>query len=93
MVTTADCLWHVYMIQTKSGKLYTGITNNLQRRFYDHEHSKKGARFFHFSEPQKIVFNELHPTRSQATKREIAIKRMSKTEKIALTKKFPYTKA
>ena len=46
--------WEVYMIETKSGKLYTGITNNLDHRFAAHLDGRKGARFFRFSSPEKI---------------------------------------
>lgn len=76
--------WEVYIIQTRSGKLYTGITNNLERRLEEHRTRRKGARFFRFSTPEKIVFRESHPNRSQASKREIAIKKMSRKEKLAL---------
>lgn len=76
--------WMVYIIQAKSGKLYTGITNNMERRLTAHA-GKKGARFFHFSCPEKVVFQELHPNRSEATKREIAIKKMTRKEKLFLT--------
>lgn len=77
--------WVVYIIQSEFNKLYTGITNDLERRFNEHLNSqKKKARFFHFSKPDKIVFCESHPNRSEASKRECAIKKMSRKEKIAL---------
>ena len=76
--------WVVYIIKTKSGKLYTGITKDLERRFGEHHKDRKGARFFHFSGPEAIVFRESHSSRSQATKREIAIKKMTRAEKLAL---------
>jgi putative endonuclease len=76
--------WKVYIIETASGKLYTGITNNLERRFEAHKNSPKGARFFHFSRPSKIIFVETHPNRSEASKREYAIKKMTRKEKLQL---------
>lgn len=76
--------WEVYIIQTESGKLYTGITTNLERRFKAHKQHQKGARFFHFSSPEKVVFRETHPDRSQASKKEAAIKKMSRKEKLIL---------
>lgn len=76
--------WVVYMIQAESSKFYTGITNNIERRFAAHA-GKKGARFFHFSCPEKIVYQEFHPNRSEAAKREIAIKKMTRQEKMLLT--------
>lgn len=76
--------WEVYIIRTESGMLYTGITTNLNRRFAAHQKSKKGARFFHFSSPEKVLYREPHPNRSKATKREIEIKKMSREEKLEL---------
>jgi putative endonuclease len=73
--------WIVYIIETASGKLYTGITKDLHRRFANHSNGQKGAKFFHFSKPEKIVFQETHPNRSEATKREIEIKKMSRLQK------------
>ncbi len=76
--------WQVYIIQTTSGKLYTGITTDLERRFRDHLETKRGARFFNFSNPEKILFRESYPNRSEATKREIGIKKMSRPQKLSL---------
>lgn len=76
--------WQVYIIQAKSGKLYTGITTDLERRLEEHRKSKKGARFFHFSSAENVVFSEGHKNRSKATKREIEIKKMSRKQKLAL---------
>lgn len=76
--------WEVYIIKAESGKLYTGITNNLRRRFKEHQNKKKGARFFYFSSPEKIVFRKTCINRSEASKEESAIKKMSRSKKLAL---------
>ena len=76
--------WIVYIIETESGKLYTGITTDLTRRFQEHQSQKKGARFFHTSKPQAIVYTENHPNRSIASQREHQIKKMSRSEKLEL---------
>lgn len=86
MTKLAEKEWEVYMIQAESGKLYTGITNRLEHRFEEHKKKLKGARFFHFSGPEKILFRESHPNRSEATKREIAIKKLSRKQKLELIK-------
>ncbi len=78
-----DQSWTVYIIETENGKLYTGIAKDLERRFEAHK-NQKGARFFHFSSPQKILYSELHPNRSEASKREASIKKLSRTQKLAL---------
>lgn len=78
--------WEVYIIQNKAGQLYTGITTDLDKRFLNHINGK-GARFFRFSLPDKILFREAHSDRSSATKREIAIKKMKRSEKLLLGSK------
>jgi putative endonuclease len=76
--------WFVYIIETESSKFYTGITNNLEERFEKHK-SGKGAKFFRIDKPKKIIHFEIYETKSQALKREIEIKKMSKKEKIKLS--------
>ena len=76
--------WKVYIIKAASGKLYTGVTTDLEKRLKDHKNSKRGASFFRFSRPEKIVFHENHPNRSEAQKRESAIKKMSRQAKLEL---------
>ncbi len=83
-------MWVVYIIQAKSGKLYTGITNDLDRRLEEHREGSRGARFFRFSGPEKVLFRELHSDRSKASKREIEIKKMSRKQKLLLIS-FAYT--
>ncbi len=82
--------WEVYIIQTRSGKLYTGITKDIERRFKEHCEQGKGARFFKISEPEKIVFREKQLNRSEATKREFSIKKMSRQQKIELIEHQTY---
>ena len=76
--------WIVYIIETKSGKLYTGITTNIDRRFKEHLEKKNGAKFFSISAPKRIVFQESYPNRSEASTREAVIKRMSRLEKLEI---------
>lgn len=82
--------WEVYIIVTQSGKLYTGITTDVERRLTEHAETNKGASFFRFSKPCKVVFREKQPNRSAALKRECAIKKMPRQEKLRLmTIKLP----
>ena len=75
--------WIVYMIQTQTGALYAGITVDLERRLLQHQ-TKKGARYFHFSEPQRVVHQEPAATRSEASSREREIKGMTRKQKLKL---------
>ena len=78
--------WFVYMIEAENGNLYTGITTDLARRFSEHQSKQGGAKFFHSSAAKQMVFQEPHPDRSSASKREIAIKKLSRKAKIDLIK-------
>ncbi len=62
--------WYVYIIETNSGKLYTGITTDVDRRFSEHK-NKKGAKYFRTEIPKKVVFIETYKSRPSASKREI----------------------
>ena len=77
-------LWEVYIIKTKSGKLYTGITKNLDKRFKAHQNGPTGARFFRISSPDAIIYREPQQNRSLASKRECEIKKMNRLQKLAL---------
>jgi len=76
--------WFVYIIEAANGHFYTGITTDLARRLTEHQTKKGGARFFHTSAAKQIVYQEPHPDRSSASKREAAIKKMSRKSKITL---------
>ncbi len=76
--------WKLYIIETQEGPLYTGITTNLERRFTEHKSKIKGASFFNIYSPKKIVYIEKFENRSQASKREYEIKKMSRIEKLDL---------
>ncbi len=76
--------WQVYIVEAANGKLYTGIATDVERRFNEHAEGKKGARFFRTTRPMRIVWQEAHPDRSSATKREMAIKKMTRQQKLAL---------
>ena len=80
-----------YIIETHIGLLYTGITNNMYRRFQEHLGPKKngkGAKFFHFDRPKKVVYLEKVENRSHAARKEALIKKMTKIKKKDLIKNF-----
>lgn len=74
--------WFIYLIESDAG-YYCGITTNLQRRFNQHV-SGTGAKFFRRAAPKKIVYVERGLDRSEASKREHAIKQLTRTKKVAL---------
>ncbi|KAF3978374.1 MAG: GIY-YIG nuclease family protein [Methylococcales symbiont of Iophon sp. n. MRB-2018] len=75
--------WLVYIIQCADESLYTGITIDIKKRFQQHS-SQQGAKYFRARKPKKIVYLELDHDRSSASKREYAIKQLSRADKICL---------
>lgn len=74
----------MYMIESSDDRLYTGITNNLKRRWQAHCSGKNGAKFFRGRQPKAIRYVESGHNRSTASRREAAIKRLSRGEKLSL---------
>ena len=76
--------WWVYIIRARSGKLYTGITTAVERRLGEPDAGGlKGARFFRGDPPQALVYREAAANRSAASRREAAIKALSRDAKLA----------
>ena len=72
--------WSVYIIQASDRRLYTGITNNIIRRWQIHC-QKKGAKFFRGRSPYALCYQEPNHSRSSASQREHRIKQLSKQQK------------
>ena len=77
--------WCVYMLLCDDNTIYTGITNDLKKRFENHI-SGKGAKYLRGRKPLEIVYTENFQNRSMATKREIEIKKLTRRKKEALIK-------
>ncbi len=75
--------WTVYILKCADSSLYTGITVDLERRLEEHLKGK-GAKYTKHRGPFTLVFTEGQETRSQALKRESAIKAMTREEKLLL---------
>lgn len=75
----------VYILECTDKTLYTGITNNLERRLKEHQ-TGKGGHYTSYNPGKKIRYYEEYPTRSVASKREAQIKNWSRTKKLALIK-------
>lgn len=71
---------YTYMVRCKDGTLYTGWTNNIERRMEAHN-SGTGAKYTKSRRPVKLVYCEEFQTKEEAMKREYAIKHMEKKEK------------
>lgn len=75
----------MYILRTRSGRLYTGITTDLDRRVRQHRRELVGgAKSIKGDPPASVAYTEPAPDRGAATKREAAIKRMTRERKLAL---------
>jgi putative endonuclease len=74
----------VYILANASGALYTGITTDIERRLREHAGTRRGARFFRIAAAARLLYSEPHGSRSSASRREAAIKRMNRAQKLAL---------
>lgn len=76
--------YFVYILECNDGSLYTGITTNITKRLEEHNTSTKGAKYTKARRPVKLVYQETSLNRSTASKREYAIKKLTRAKKIAL---------
>lgn len=75
--------WRVYILRCRTGELYTGSTNDLERRVGEHN-AGRGAAFTRSRRPVVLVYHEPRESRSAALKRENQIKHLSRSQKLAL---------
>ena len=83
-------MWYVYIVECRDNKLYTGITNNLNRRVEEHN-SGHGGRFTKFRTPVQLVYSQELQSKQEALKREAEIKKLRREEKMDLVRSFDFS--
>ena len=78
----------VYMVECADGSLYTGWTNRLPQRIAAHNRGR-GAKYTRSRLPVRLVWAEAQPDSSAALRREAALKRLPRREKLALIAAAP----
>lgn len=76
-------MYYVYILQCADGTLYTGSTNDPQRRLKVHN-SGKGAKYTRSRLPVKLVYQEEQESWNAALRREAAIKKLTRAQKKTL---------
>lgn len=76
-------MWYLYIAECQNKALYTGTTDDMKRRFKEHQ-SGKGGHFTSYNKPNKILYTEEFSGKPKAEKREQQIKRWSRAKKLAL---------
>lgn len=79
--------YFVYILKCNDDTLYTGITKDVNKRLQEHNESDKGAKYTRIRRPVKLLYTEAAEDRSAASKREYAIKKLSRINKLELIKK------
>ncbi|PKM12989.1 MAG: GIY-YIG nuclease family protein [Gammaproteobacteria bacterium HGW-Gammaproteobacteria-3] len=75
--------WFVYMILCSDESLYTGISNDVQKRYRQH-FARQGAKYFRGRSPQRLIYVESGHDHSSAARREAVIKKLSRQNKLQL---------
>ena len=82
---------YTYIERCKDGSLYTGWTNDIERRLEMHNQGK-GAKYTRGRRPVKLIYLEKFSTREEAMKREAAIKKLKRKEKLLLIQEYQQEK-
>jgi putative endonuclease len=78
--------WCVYIVRCSDGTLYTGITNDLEKRIVAHNSEKNGARYTRSRRPVQLVYSVQAGSRSAAAKLEYQLKKKQAAEKKRMIK-------
>jgi putative endonuclease len=78
--------YFVYILECNDKTLYTGYTTDIAKRVEAHNAGKTGAKYTKARRPVKLKYSEKHKTLSSALKREHALKKLSRKEKLELFK-------
>jgi len=78
--------WYVYILICNNGSLYTGITNDLKKRYKRHCEGK-ASKYTRSFGVKALAYKEKCSSKSSALKKEVKIKRFTRPEKLALIKK------
>jgi putative endonuclease len=76
-------MYFVYILECTNGSLYTGITNDVERRFNEHK-TGKGGHYTRSTGVVKVLYTEEHPDKSSALKREAQLKGWRRDKKLSL---------
>ena len=72
--------WFVYILRCCDGTLYTGVTDDVQRRLAAHR-AGKGAKYTRGRGPLELVYTQEQPDKSTALRREFQIKKLTRPQK------------
>ncbi|MBP7664299.1 MAG: GIY-YIG nuclease family protein [Shewanella sp.] len=81
----SSSLWYLYLVRCANGHLYTGVTTDVTRRFSEHQSGGiKSAKYLRGKGPLTLMYQEQVGSHGDALRREIAVKKLSRAQKLAL---------
>lgn len=80
--------YYVYIVKCRDNSLYTGYTNNLEKRIKEHNESRRGAKYTRGRRPVTLAYYERFETPNEAMSREWHIKKLTRKEKEQLIQNF-----
>lgn len=81
-----ESVWYLYILRCGDGTLYTGITTDVEKRLEAHR-SGKGAKYTRGRSPLELIYREKCGSHSDALKRELTVKKLSREQKEMLLRK------
>ena len=81
-----ESIWYLYILRCGDGTLYTGITTDVQNRLEQHR-CGKGAKYTRGKAPLELIYQEKCGARSEALRRECAVKALKREQKLHLIEK------
>ena len=82
-----ESVWYLYILRCGDGTLYTGITTDVEKRLEAHR-SGKGAKYTRGRSPLELIYREKCGSHSDALKREVAVKKLSRKQKEMLLREM-----
>ncbi len=81
----SSSLWYLYLVRCANGHLYTGVTTDVARRFSEHQSGGiKSAKYLRGKGPLTLMYQEQVGRHGDALRREIAVKKLSRAQKLVL---------
>lgn len=81
----SSSLWYLYLVRCANGHLYTGVTTDVARRFSEHQSGGiKSAKYLRGKGPLTLMYQEQVGCHGDALRREIAVKKLSRAQKLVL---------
>ena len=77
-------MYYVYIVECADGSLYTGITTDVERRILEHNYSFRSAKYTRSRRPVHLVYSAKVGSRSEASKEEHRIKKLTRAKKLEI---------